>query len=135
METKSVESTAVKAKSLYERLGRADGISRLVDDIVAAHMQNETIKARFLPYKSEPKRLDEIKQHLCDFLAAGSGGPDNYAGRSMPETHRGMNINEAEYMAAVDDILEVLDRHSIDEQTRKDVLAIAYSLKSEIMHV
>ncbi len=49
----------------------------------------------------------------------------------MPSTHRGMNINAEEYMAAVDDILATLDKHRIDEQTRKDVLAIAYSLKGD----
>lgn len=46
-----------------------------------------------------------------------------------------MNVSEAEYMAAIDDILAVLKKHAIDEQTEKDVLAIAYSLKSEILHV
>jgi hypothetical protein len=29
----------------------------------------------------------------------------------------------------------VLRRHNIDEETQKDVLAIAYSLKGEIVHV
>jgi hemoglobin len=53
----------------------------------------------------------------------------------MPDTHRGMNISAQEYMAAIDDILATLDKHKVDEQTRKDVLAIAYSLKGEIVHV
>jgi len=46
-----------------------------------------------------------------------------------------MNINAAEYVAAVDDILAVLCKHNIDEQTQKDVLAIAYSLKGDIVHL
>ena len=121
--------------SLYQRLGAADGIAALVDDIVVAHMGNPTIKARFRPVADNPERLRVIKQHTCAFLAAGSGGPANYAGRSMPDAHRGMNISEAEYMAAVDDILGVLRQHGIDEQTQRDVLAIAYSLKGDIMHL
>jgi hemoglobin len=124
----------VTTVSLYDRLGRAEGISRLVDDIVAAHMANPLIKARFLPLADHP-RLPGIKAHLCHFLGAGSGGPEQYAGRSMLETHRGMNISATEYMAAVDDILAVLARHGIDEQTRKDVLAISWSLKDQILHV
>ena len=51
----------------------------------------------------------------------------------MPATHRGMNISEAEYMAALDDILMALDQHQIDEETKNDVLAIAYSLKGQII--
>jgi hemoglobin len=119
--------------TLYDRLGRAEGIRALVDDIVVAHMENPVIRARFLPYVSQPERLSQVKAHLCAFLAAGSGGTEQYTGRSMPDTHRGMNISAAEYMAAVDDILLVLRKHSVDEQTQKDILAIAYSLKSDIM--
>ncbi|MDR5866159.1 group I truncated hemoglobin [Halomonas koreensis] len=121
--------------TLYERLGGERGIAELVEDIVAAHMQNPRIQARFLPYREDPARLEEVKGHLRDFLSAGSGGPHEYRGRSMPEAHRGMNIDEAEYMAALDDILAALDRHGIDPQTRLEVLGIAYSLKEEILHV
>ncbi|MFY0990621.1 group I truncated hemoglobin [Halomonas sp. C05BenzN] len=121
--------------NLYERLGGERGIASLVDDIVESHMQNPRIQARFLPYREDPDHLEVVKGHLRDFLAAGSGGSVAYRGRSMPEAHRGMNINEAEYMAAVDDILDVLDRHGIDPQTRQEMLGIAYSLKGEIMHV
>lgn len=128
-------ATTTEAASLYERLGRAEGISVLVDDIVEAHMNNPAIQSRFLPYRSDPEKLATVKQHLRAFLAAGTGGPEQYQGRSMPETHRGMNISEYEYMAAVDDILAALRKNDIDEATRKDILAIAYSLKDEIMHV
>lgn len=123
------------SNTLYERLGGATGIASLVDDIIEAHMVNPLIKARFLPMRDDPENLANAMQHLRDFLAAGSGGPEQYSGRSMPEAHRGMNISAQEYMAAIDDIMGVLDKHEIDEQARKDVLAIAYSLKDEIIHV
>lgn len=122
-------------RSLYERLGGAAGIASLVDDIVEAHMNNPLIKARFVPYRDDPGHLAEVKGHLRDFLGTGGGGPETYKGRTMPDTHRGMNISAQEYMAAMDDILITLDKHNIDEQTRKDVLAIAYSLKDQIIHV
>lgn len=121
--------------TLYDRLGRAEGISRLVDDIVAAHMSNPAIKSRFLPYQSEPEKLETVKQHLRTFLSAGTGGPGQYEGRSMPEAHKGMNISEHEYMAALDDIMGALRKNGIDEASRKDILAIAYSLKEEIVHL
>jgi hemoglobin len=121
--------------SLYERLGGTPGINTLVEDIVARHMDNPTIRARFRPYLDSPEKLAQTKRHLCAFLESGGGGPAQYNGRSMPDTHRGMNINEAEYMAAMDDILDALRQHQIDEQTQREVLAIAYSLKDDIMHV
>lgn len=125
----------METSTLYERLGGPDGIDALVDDIVAAHMENPLISARFRPYAEDPDRLSQLKGHLRDFLVAGSGGPGRYAGRSMPDAHRGMNISVAEYMAAVDDIMAVLERNGVGESARKDVLAITYQLKGEIVHV
>jgi hemoglobin len=52
----------------------------------------------------------------------------------MPDAHQGMNISAAEYVAAVDDILSALQACGVDEQTQKDVLAMVYSLKGEIVH-
>ena len=124
----------MQTASLFDRLGGTPGINAIVDDIVAQHMQNPAISARFRPYLETPDKLQVTKKHLCAFLEAGSGGKAQYAGRSMADTHRGMNINEAEYMAATDDILAVLRKHRMDEQTQKDVLAIAWSLKGEILH-
>lgn len=128
-------TTLAKTQTLYDRLGSEVGIIALVEDIVQAHMQNPLIKARFLPYSEDPEHLAKLKGHLVTFLCAGSGGTQAYTGRDMGASHRGMNINEAEYMAATDDILNVLEKHGIDEETRKDVLAITYSLKEQIMRV
>lgn len=125
----------MQTQSLFERLGGSTGITALVNDIVAAHMDNPVIGARFRPYLDTPEKLALTKGHLCAFLEAGSGGPTEYLGRTMRDAHRGMNISAAEYMAALDDILSVLRTHRIDDQTQKDVLAIAYSLKGEILHV
>ena len=122
-------------ETLYQRLGGSAGINALVADIVALHMENPVIQARFRPYLETPEKLEITKKHLCAFLEAGSGGTAKYTGRTMRDTHRGMNINEAEYMATIDDILAALRKHRIDEQTQKDVLAIAYSLKEEILHL
>jgi hemoglobin len=120
--------------TLFERLGGSRGITSLVDDIVELHMHNPVIKARFRPYLETPDKLAATKKHLCAFLEAGSGGQAQYTGRGMQAAHRGMNISEAEYMAALDDILDAMRKRNIDEQTQKDVLAIGYGLKGEILH-
>lgn len=122
-------------KSLYERLGAIDGITRIVDDIVENHMTNPAVNARFLPLKDNPEHFTEVRQHLINFLAAGSGGPQEYTGKDMLSSHKGMNIGQGEYMHVIDDIMKALSKNNIDEQTQKDVLAIAYSLKGDIAGV
>ncbi len=119
--------------TLFERLGGRSGISTIVDDTVDAHMKNPAVNARFLPFLQEPERLAKIKQHTIDFFIAGSGGPAVYAGKDMISAHTGMNISPAEYMHVMDDIFIALDKQSIDDNTKKDVLAILWSLKGMII--
>ena len=122
-------------RSLFERLGGSAGIRALVDDVVAAHVVNPIIGPRFVPYAETPDRVEAVKVHTCAFFEAGSGGPAQYQGRTMTAAHRGMNISPEEYIAAMDDILGCLAKRGADDQTKKDVLAILYSLKGEIIHV
>jgi hemoglobin len=125
----------METKSLFERLGGSSGIERIVDEVASRHLENPIIQARFRPYLEQPGKLDQLKVHLARFLELGSGGPQRYTGRDMKSAHRGMNISPAEYMAAVDDIVAALVKVDVDEQTRKDVLAIAWSLKGDIMQI
>ena len=122
-----------KQTTLFERLGGTEGISSIVDDVVAAHLKNPTIKAIFIPYKEQPEKLAKIKAHTVEFFSAGSGGDVAYTGRDMPTSHKGMNISPAEYMAVMEDIMMVLDQHKIDDPSKKDVLFILWSLKGSIM--
>ena len=65
----------MQAQTLFERLGGSRGIAALVEDIVAAHMDNRVISSRFRPYLDTPEKLAITKRHLCAFLEAGSAGP------------------------------------------------------------
>lgn len=119
--------------SLFERLGGTKGITAIVDATVNAHMQNPAVSPRFLPYLKKPDQLAQIKQHTIDFFSEGSGGAAKYTGRDMVTTHTGMNISPAEYMHVMDDIFFALDQQAVDETTKKDVLAILWSLKGMII--
>lgn len=120
-------------KTLFERLGGRDGISMIVDNTVENHMENQNVNARFLPLKDEPEKLAIIKKHTIDFFTVGSGGHGQYLGKDMVSAHKGMNISASEYMHVMDDIFGALDKNDIDEDTKKDVLAILWSLKGMIM--
>jgi len=110
--------------SLYENLGGAEKIKIMVDDIVDAHLENSIIGPRFRPYLERPEYVDQVKQHMCDLLGMGSGGPEQYSGRDMETTHEGMNISEEEFVAALDDILMVLQNHGIDDKDQNEVLGM-----------
>lgn len=128
-----MEAVQEKTATLYQKLGEETGIRAIVDDVVEAHMNNPVVSARFLPYRERPEYLEQVKKHTVNFFGAGSGGPQHYGGRDMTTTHKGMNINATEYMAVIDDVMGVLDKHGIEESAKKDVLHIFYSLKEQMI--
>ena len=96
---------------------------------MAAHLANPVVSPRFQNIKD----LEHSKRMAREFFCAGSGGPEKYTGKDMRTAHRGMNVSEQEYLAAVDDIMTVLGRHKIEDTAQKDVLAILYAFKGEIV--
>lgn len=115
-------------RSLYERLGGAEGVAAIARDIVALHLQNPSIKTRF-----EASDRDELVEHVRTFIGAGTGGAEVYAGRDMPSAHKGMNVNERELIAAIDDVMKALEQNGVGEGERREMLAILYSLKGEVL--
>jgi hemoglobin len=117
--------------TLYERLGGAQGIAGLVDDVIDAHLVNPVVKTRF----ENIKDLDHARKMAREFFCAGAGGPEPYTGRDMLAAHKGMNISEQEYLAVTDDIVGAMEKNGISEDAKKDVIAILYSLKGSIIRV
>ena len=74
--------------SLYERLGAADGLSKIVNDTIALHHKNPDIAHFFDGVDDE-----QLAHHVVAFFAAGTGGPANYEGRDMTSTLPGADIN------------------------------------------
>jgi hemoglobin len=117
--------------SLYDRLGGAAGITAIVSDAVDNHLNNPVVSPRFRASTDIPR----AKRLAAEFFCAGAGGPETYSGKDMRAAHRGMNINEQEYLAVIDDVMAALAKHKIDDATCKDVLSILYSLKGEVLHL
>ncbi|MDI5892384.1 truncated hemoglobin [Halomonas rhizosphaerae] len=118
--------------TLYDRLGGLAGIDKLVDRIVELHLQNEVAGPRYRALDEEA--IDHAREKVKEFLAAGAGGPVEYTGRSMIETHTGMNVSAAEFVAVVDDILQAMQEMEYPPPVCNEVLGVAYSLKEEIVH-
>ena len=117
--------------TLYERLGGEEKIREIVTDIVALHHANRTISPR---YDNAKKSDAELIDLVVDLIGSGTGGPQEYKGQSMPDAHKGMNVSEAEFLAVIDDIMEAMTKHDVGEREKADMLAIAYSMKADILH-
>lgn len=92
-------------------------------------MKNPAVSARYVDSDK-----NELVCIVTEFICMGTGGPQTYTGKDMVAAHRGMNINEAEYLSVIDDIMQALDKNGVGDQEKQELLMIAYSLKNEILH-
>lgn len=117
--------------TLYDRLGRRDGITRITRQLIKNHLANPLVSQRY----SQITDMDRIERNVIDFFCAGSGGPQTYAGKDMVSTHRGMNVNEQEFVAVLDDAMAALETCEVDAPVRNEVLAILWSMKGEVVRI
>lgn len=125
----TAEVRAPGGATLYERLGGRPGIEAIVEDIWINHLSNPVINRRYA--NSDPAKVKRLVTEMC---CAGFGGPETYTGKDMISAHRSMNINEAEFIAVVDDVLSALDKHKVGQREKDEILCILYSLKNEVCH-
>jgi hemoglobin len=119
------------AETLYDRLGRREGITRITRELMKNHLANPLVKTR---YENSPD-LERVETRAIEFFCAGTGGPENYSGKDMLATHKGMNISEQEFITVIDDAMDALEKCGVEPATRNEVLAILWSLKGEVIRV
>tara|TARA_R110001599_G_scaffold313810_1_gene521683 strand:- start:211 stop:570 length:360 start_codon:yes stop_codon:yes gene_type:complete len=117
-------------ETLYSRLGGAENITKIANDLVENHINNPAISTRFA-------EVDTVKLKLLadTFITSGTGGPNVYKGRDMLSTHKGMNISAVEFMAVLDDALKALSDNGVGQREQEEMLFILYSMRSEIVLV
>jgi len=121
---------APTSPSLYQRIGGRATLERVVPDVIALHLENPIVGERF---RAARKPIAELERLAIEFFATGLSGKPSYAGLSMPEAHAGMAITAEEYVAVLDDILTALDRQGVGQVEKAELLAIAYSMKDQII--
>ncbi len=94
------------------------------------HLDNPRISPRYAD-----SDVPAVKNAVATFFITGSGGPSVYEGKDMLTAHRGMNIDEGEFVAALDDAMAALDKNGIGEREKQEVLFILYGLKAEVVHL
>jgi hemoglobin len=122
------EETTGPGPTLYERMGGWDGIDQIVADTLALHQVNDEI-ADIL----DGIDLDRLQANVTAFFAAGTGGPNKYEGRDMTTAHAPLNLTEADFDAAVSDVLKAVAMNVEDEAVAQEVNAILQSLRPAVM--
>ena len=115
---------------LFERLGGRDGVRALTERVVDNHFANPVVATRFANAR---RTREEMIDGATEFFCTGLSGVPTYEGADLPEVHRGMNISEAEFVEALDDILAAMASLDIGQLEQAEVLAILYSMKGGVV--
>src|SRR5919201_1719570 len=118
-------------ETLYKRLGGYDAIAAVTDDFIGRLASDKQL-ARFLVGLSADSQK-KLRQHVVDQLCEATGGPCFYIGRSMKASHAGLGITESDWQVTVKHLVASLDKFKVPEKEKGEMLAIASSLKADIV--
>ena|SRR5579872_5808892 len=123
-----------KKPSLYERLGGAYRIAALVDDfierIIADPRLNENPRLKAANHRDSAAGF---KYLVTEMTCWATGGPQTYSGRSMADSHRHLQITEAEWQCFIDDFRQTLAKYDVPQPEQQELLVLLESSKSQIV--
>lgn len=70
---------------------------------------------------------------VTEMLCWAAGGPQQYSGRAMGDSHRHLMITEAEWQAFMDDLQQSLNKFAVPQKEQAEVNAIVESTKEAIV--
>jgi hemoglobin len=120
--------------TLYDRLGGVYNIATVVDDLIDRVMVDSRLNAN--------PRVDEahhrvspagFKYFVTEMVCWAAGGPQQYSGRSMGDSHRHLMITEGEWQAFMDDFQQTLDKFQLPQPEQEELKAIVESTKESIV--
>jgi hemoglobin len=120
--------------TLYDRLGGVYNIATVVDDFIDRVMVDSRLNAN--------PRVDEahhrvspagFKYFVTEMVCWAAGGPQQYSGRSMGDSHRHLMITEEEWQAFMDDFQQTLDKFQVPQPEQEELKAIVESTKESIV--
>lgn len=114
--------------SLYDRLGGMDAIRAVVHDFHARVSADSRINGFFRGVD-----MDSLEKLLSDQICQASGGPCVYGGRTMLVAHTGLNIQEADFNALVEDLTAALDHFNVASREKDELLAALATMKGDIV--
>jgi hemoglobin len=130
----SQASTTEKAPSLYDRLGGLAPISVVVSDFIDALMPDSVLNAN-PAIDAARKRVPApyLKYHVTAMVCQATGGPCQYHGRGMKESHAHLNITEQEWDRMATLFKGVLAKHNVPAKETQELLEIVGSTKADIV--
>ncbi len=120
--------------TLYDRLGGIYNIATVVDDFIDRIMGDARLNANpqvdAAHHRVSPPGF---KYLVTEMVGWASGGPQQYSGRPMGDSHRHLMITEEEWRAFMDDFAQTLEKFAVPHPEQDELTAIVESTKEAIV--
>jgi hemoglobin len=120
--------------SLYDRLGGTYSISAVVDDFIDRIMIDPRLNANPLVDEAHHRApRSGFKYLVTEMMYWATGGPQQYTGKSMSDSHAHLKITPPEWDAFMDDLNQTLAKFQVPVQEQQEVVAIVESTRDDIV--
>ncbi len=120
--------------SLYTRLGGVYSIATVVDDFVDRVMADPRLNANPLVDEAHHRVPPAgFKYLVTEMVCWATGGPQNYTGKSMAESHSHLKITSTEWDAFLDDFQQTLNKFAVPVEEQNELKAIVDSTRADIV--
>lgn len=120
--------------ALYDRLGGVYSIATVVDDFIDRIMVDPRLNANPRVNEAHHRVAPAgFKYLVTEMVCWAAGGPQNYTGRSMKESHQELMITAGEWEAFVDDLQQTFDKFGVPTAEQAELQAIVASTRGDIV--
>jgi hemoglobin len=127
-------SEPTPTKSLYERLGGVYAIASVVDDFIDRIMVDPRLNSNPLVDEAHHRVSPAGFKYLVTEMSCwATGGPQQYSGRSMHESHAHLKITGEEWVAFMEDLDDTFDKFQVPQPERDEFITIITSTKPDIV--
>ena len=117
------------ADELYQQLGAQAGVEQIVDGLLIEIERDPQIVQHFRDTDIARFRMLLIEQ-LCEL----SGGPCQYSGASMAESHTGFQITQADFDNLVVHLMKVMTAQQIPLAAQNRLLAMLAPMYGDVVY-
>lgn len=115
--------------NLYQSLGGQAGIGRIVEGLLLNIADDERIVEQFVDAD-----IDRLYEKLVEQICMESGGPCEYTGDSMEDSHAGMDITEGDFNALVENLIAAMDAENIPVTAQNRLLQRLAPMRGAIIY-
>ena len=125
-----------KASDLYNRVGE-EKLRAVVNDTVDMAVKDPKVAldraGKAAGWTATPQNIEDFKRGLFQFVAAATGGPQEYKGKDMVTAHKGMNITNEQFDALMSHLQSAMDRNQVAQDAQRQLKQVFSGTRSAIV--